>query len=93
LGEILWEHDEKALLEVNDELHFKALLDWPGLMDPLIEHLLVGRSNSLPLIVVRLILQIVVLHHEVEDFDLAGLPVPCVPPLVVTLTSVEFPQY
>jgi hypothetical protein len=93
LSEILWEHDEQALLEINDELHFKALLDWPGLMDPLIEHLLVGRPNSLPLIVAWLILQVMVLHHEVEDFNLASLPVPCVPPLVVTLPSVKFPQY
>jgi hypothetical protein len=45
----------------------------------------------LPLIVVRLILQVMVLHHEVEDFNLAGLSVARVPPLEVTLPSVEFP--
>ena len=80
-------------MEINDELHIKALLERPGLVDPLIEHLLVSRPDSLPLIVVRLILQVMVLHHEVEDFYLACLPVARVPPLVLRLASVEFPQY
>ena len=62
-------------------------------MDPLIEHLLVGRPDSLPLVVARLILYVVVLNHEVEDFYLACLPVARVPPLVVRLASVEFSQY
>ena len=79
-------------MEVYDELHIKALLERPGLVDPLIEHLLVGRPDSLPLVVARLILYVVVLH-EVEDFYLACLPVARVPPLVLRLASVEFPQY